>query len=143
MIKMKKLLVSVIVALLFTACSSTRNTVVESNSSSEEVVYEDSSIRSSDISEIPEEDKAVASLAIADVLYPAAALENEVSGTVLLKFSINSKGEVENITVISERLGWGLEEEAIRVLKMTNGKWKPRQGSAKVYYVLPVKFEIH
>jgi len=53
-----------------------------------------------------------------NVKYPTDAIENNVQGKVLLKFVVNTQGEIRDIEVVSKvRYGHGLEEEAIRVLK--------------------------
>lgn len=76
--------------------------------------------------------------------YPSEALEKGVSGVVTVEFTITSQGEVTSIRVL-RGLGYGCDEEAIRVVKLTNKMWTP--GMVKGEYVnckllLPVRFEI-
>lgn len=52
---------------------------------------------------------------------PAEALKNNISGTVILEFSTNKKGEPTKIKV-AQTLGFGCDEEAIRLLK-SGGNW--------------------
>ena len=49
--------------------------------------------------------------------YPKEALDNKIEGTVMLRYSINYKGIVEDVKVIKS-LGYGCDEEAIRIIKL-------------------------
>jgi protein TonB len=49
--------------------------------------------------------------------YPDQAAKNNIEGTVSLKYSINHLGKVVSVRIISG-LGYGCDEEAIRVIKM-------------------------
>ncbi len=77
--------------------------------------------------------------------YPINAIESYLEGTVKLRFTVTRTGKIINPKVISEVLGGGLEEEAIRVLNsMPN--WKPGKQKGKavaVYFELPFKFKIN
>ncbi len=77
--------------------------------------------------------------------YPSYAIESYLEGTVRLRFTVTRTGKLIHPIVISEVLGGGLEEEAIRVLKsMPN--WKPGKQNGKavaVYFELPFKFKIN
>jgi TonB family protein len=48
--------------------------------------------------------------------YPPAAMINRVEGTVYVQFSIEDNGTLSDVSVIGKRIGYGLEEEAIRVV---------------------------
>ncbi|MBN1599311.1 MAG: energy transducer TonB [Bacteroidales bacterium] len=75
--------------------------------------------------------------------YPLGALNNNVSGKVLVQFTVNTKGEVVNPAILN-RSDILLEQEVIRVI--TNSpKWKPgrrRNKPVDVSLVIPVNFEI-
>ncbi len=63
-------------------------------------------------------------------------------GTVFVGFVVNSKGEITNVEV-KRGLTPRLNEEAIRVVKLMNGKWKPgkRNGQPEdTKFTLPIKF---
>ena len=49
--------------------------------------------------------------------YPKAALDAKVEGSVRIRYKIDHKGKVVDAKVIS-RLGYGCDEEAVRVVKM-------------------------
>lgn len=76
--------------------------------------------------------------------YPTRALEAEISGTVMVNFVVTSKGQVRNVKTIGKKLGYGLEEEAIRVIK-TMPRWKPGKNNGKAVDVVmdvPTTFSI-
>ena len=139
---MNKIFISLACLLLIAACSSKKTATTTEINSAEEIVFESDSTSDSIAEEFTAKDRQMIHGQLQDIKYPPAALQNEVVGTVLLKFRI-IKGEVDDISVISEKLGFGLEEEAIRVLKMTNGKWESDLGNPNVYYILPIKFELY
>jgi periplasmic protein TonB len=56
--------------------------------------------------------------------FPDDALNNGVTGTVMVQFVVDLEGNVSDIQVISGPENGGLREEAIRVLKRS-GKWVP------------------
>lgn len=57
--------------------------------------------------------------------YPEAAHKNNVQGEVQISFDVNFDGNLINFSKISN-LGFGLEEELIRVIKLTP-KWIPAE----------------
>ena len=56
--------------------------------------------------------------------YPETALRCNIQGTEVVRFTVSSKGEVTNITVVNS-ISPEIDEETIRVLKTTSGKWIP------------------
>jgi TonB family protein len=77
-----------------------------------------------------------------NIKYPASARKANVSGKVFLIFVVNADGTIENIQVL-KGLGFGLDEEAIRIMKQTP-KWMPGAKDdgekVKVKYNLPISF---
>ena len=49
--------------------------------------------------------------------YPKVALEKKIQGTVIVRYDIDNKGDVIKAKVLSS-LGYGCDEEAIRVIKL-------------------------
>lgn len=77
------------------------------------------------------------------VRYPGRALDNEIEGTLKISFVVNSDGTLGDFKVL-KGLGYGLDEEAIRVFKGMPA-WKPgkQNGNATpVRLVYPVAFDI-
>ncbi|UFH52197.1 energy transducer TonB [Spirosoma sp. KNUC1025] len=67
-----------------------------------------------------------------------------VSGTFKLRFRITKRGTVDRIRV-EKSPGFGADEEMIRVVKLTSGKWIPGKIGGKVIamdYYLPVNIEL-
>ncbi len=78
-----------------------------------------------------------------NINYPAAARQDQITGTVYISFVINKEGEIENIETV-RGIGGGCEEEAIRVIReMPAWKAGRQNGQAvKVHYLLPVSFQL-
>jgi periplasmic protein TonB len=80
------------------------------------------------------------------MVYPQNAIDDEIQGKVYLGFVVSSTGALEDIRVIRGVPGGEeLNREAIRVIKLTNGKWKPgSQGGVyvNVNYTLPIVFHL-
>ncbi|MDB9882758.1 energy transducer TonB, partial [Bacteroidia bacterium] len=80
-----------------------------------------------------------------ELRYPDAAMASGVQGTFNVAFVIDSIGGVSNVEIRSDSLGYGLEEEAIRVLIASSGMWNPGKIGASVVSVrlrMPLIFEI-
>jgi len=112
---------------------------------SKDIVNEDSEMASVMVEIMPEYiggQKALDAFLISNLRYPKSAKEAGVSGTVYVSFLIDAAGNVRDIKVIRS-IGGGCDEEAISVIKLTNGKWKPgkqRGKSVKVTMTIPIKF---
>ncbi len=80
-----------------------------------------------------------------NIEYPAMALENDMAGTINVVFVVTKKGTIRDIGILGAKKGFGLEEEAIRVIRKTSGMWKPakqRDRSVDMRFRMPVKFQI-
>lgn len=80
-----------------------------------------------------------------NITYPPMALENDMQGTVNVMFVVTKKGDVKDIAILGSKKGFGLEEEAMRVIKKTSGMWKAakqRDRSVDMRFRIPVKFQI-
>ncbi len=80
-----------------------------------------------------------------NIQYPEQAKANGVEGKLRVKFTVTPDGSIKNAHIISkDKLGSGLEEEAIRVIQ-SMPKWKPgrQNGNAvHVYFNLPITFKL-
>lgn len=92
----------------------------------------------------PGGNQALAKFFEKNIQYPADASDNGVEGTVNLSFTVDETGKVGKPQITSPKLGYGLEEEALRVFnKMT--AWKPgslKGRNVKTRFTLPVKFTL-
>lgn len=74
--------------------------------------------------------------------FTEVAIQNNISGTVIVQFVVERDGSISNIEVIKEP-GGGLGNEAIRVMKLMP-KWKPglqNNTSVRVKMRAPIKFQ--
>lgn len=81
-----------------------------------------------------------------NIRYPHLAKDNGITGTVYVRFLIDENGNVTDpaLALMSRKLGGGLDEEALRVVK-TMPAWQPATYNGKavrVVYTLPVKFRL-
>jgi protein TonB len=75
--------------------------------------------------------------------YPPLAREKNIKGRVIVSFVVKKNGDLSDIKVI-KGIGWGCDEEAVRVLK-TAPSWKPgiQNGrSVRVQYTMPIFFQL-
>jgi TonB family protein len=78
-----------------------------------------------------------------NLIYPQAAMDANVTGTVFLAFIVAADGSIHNIEVL-KGVGFGMDEEAIRVVSQFP-KWKPAMQSGKavnVKFNLPIHFQL-
>lgn len=59
-----------------------------------------------------------------NVEYPEKAIKYNIQGTEVVRFTVTARGEVTNIKVINS-VSPEIDEESIRVLTTTSGKWIP------------------
>jgi protein TonB len=79
----------------------------------------------------------------ANVNYPPAASRANISGRVTIRFVVEKDGTIGGVTVL-KGIGFGLDEEAIRVVKKMP-KWNPGKQNGKpvrVYFTLPVVYTL-
>ena len=78
-----------------------------------------------------------------NLIYPKAAKDAKIEGKVVVQFIVNETGSISNASVI-KKIGWGMDEEAIRVVSnMPN--WKPGKQNGrpvKTRYTLPITFKL-
>ena len=86
--------------------------------------------------------KALDAFLISNIQYPQSAKDAGITGKVYVSFLIDKSGNVTNVKVL-RGIGGGCDEEAVRVIKLTSGKWKPgKQGGkpVKVTMTIPIQF---
>jgi periplasmic protein TonB len=74
--------------------------------------------------------------------YPGKAARAGVAGRVFVSFIVNEKGELQDFSIV-KGIGFGCDEEAMRVIALT--KWSPgkqRGRAVKVRMIQPVNFSI-
>ena len=82
-----------------------------------------------------------------NVKYPEEAVQNNIEGTTVVKFIVDTKGDIQNIKVVKSP-GWGIEETVLGMMdkmKEIQSPWTPARinnESVNYEYVLPVKFKL-
>lgn len=77
------------------------------------------------------------------ISYPEKALENEIEGRVILQFTVDKNGDVQNPKII-RGIGYGCDEEALRAVK--EAKFHPgvqRGEPVNVQFSLPIVFKLN
>lgn len=77
-------------------------------------------------------------------IYPLWPKEECIGGVVYISFVITSDNLLDSIHV-KRSVGFGLDEEAIRVIKLTNGKWTSAKVGGKPIgsnVLVPIKFNM-
>lgn len=75
--------------------------------------------------------------------YPKEALTKHIEGKVFVKFLVNNNGDISDVSIL-RGIGFGCDEEAIRVVKNWKG-WKPGKQNGKavnVWFSMPIYFKI-
>lgn len=78
-----------------------------------------------------------------NLLYPKLAKENGIEGRVIVRFIVQKSGYIDKIEII-RKLGWGCDEEVLRMIQLMP-KWSPGKVNGKpvaVYFTLPVTFKL-
>lgn len=78
------------------------------------------------------------------ISYPTVAAENNIQGTIFLSFTIEKDGTLSDIKTEGRKLGYGLDDEALRVVKLSK-RWNPGIQNGKpvrVKYNIPIRFTI-
>ncbi len=79
------------------------------------------------------------------IKYPIEAQKNRKSGRVIVGFYIDQDGKTSNYQIL-KKAGYGMDEEALRVLKLINTNWIPAIYNGKpvgVEYFFPVVFQLN
>ena len=80
-----------------------------------------------------------------NIKYPAIARDNNISGTVVIRFVVTETGTIEDAEIVRD-IGGDCGKEALRIVNMMNDlpeRWTPgkqRGRKVPVYFNLPVKF---
>jgi|SRR5687768_5189571 len=77
-----------------------------------------------------------------NIKYPVSARKNGVSGNVVVQFDVNKDGALTNIQTVRGP-GYGLDEEAMRVVQLMDHMWIPGSKDGipvTVRFTLPIKF---
>jgi len=80
----------------------------------------------------------------ANINYPKEAMTHCISGKVYLQFIVEKDGSINEDVKVLRGIGYGCDEEALRVIKNMPA-WNPGKQNGKpvrVYFNLPINFQI-
>lgn len=92
-----------------------------------------------------EGEDALLSFLMTNINYPELARRVGVEGKVMVSFTVEKSGTLSNMRVIKS-IGGGCDEEAMRVVALTAGKWiagKQNGKAVKVNMSIPIVFKLH
>ena len=88
--------------------------------------------------------KALEKFVEKNIVYPNNALNEGVEGTVNVLFAVDENGKVYTPMTKGDKVGYGLDEEAARVISKMP-KWNPgsiKGKNVKTRFTLPITFQI-
>ncbi|MNR04122.1 Gram-negative bacterial tonB protein [compost metagenome] len=75
-------------------------------------------------------------------VYPQYSLQNCIEGAVNVGFKLNKKGEVY-YSVIRKGIGTDLDDEALRLIRLSSGKWEvPQEHDSTLVLIAPMVFNL-
>jgi len=89
-------------------------------------------------------ESALESYIVNNIEYPQEAIDNNIEGIVNVRFAVDEKGNVSNVSTVGEKIGYGLEEKAIKVVSEMP-KWTPGQvkgKNVKTWRTLPINYRL-
>ncbi len=76
------------------------------------------------------------------MIYPTFSKNNCLQGKIFVAFQLNKEGNVFN-SKVQKGLGIDLDEEALRLIRLTNGKWEiPSNYDTNSQLVMPISFSL-
>lgn len=73
------------------------------------------------------------------IVYPEYSRQNCIAATIQVKFRVDARGQVTDVT-IQQGLGIDLDDEAMRVVKLTSGQWQVTADYNNSNIILPITF---
>lgn len=90
----------------------------------------------------PELKGGLESFLVNNKVYPPYSLQNCIEGTVTISFKLNDAGEVY-FSKVQRGIGTDLDDEALRLIRMSSGKWELPEGhDSTTAVVVPIKFRL-
>jgi TonB family protein len=80
-----------------------------------------------------------------NIKYPKQARKKKIQGRANVEFIIEKDGTISDVKSAGKVLGYGLDEEAVRLVKENPTKWIPAQQNGKVVRLrktLPIPFKL-
>lgn len=112
---------------------------LEKNNVPEKDVY----VKAEIMPQYPGGDAELRKFIITNVNYPEAAREQKAKGTVIVRFVVNTKGNVEDVQIL-QRVHPAIDAEVLKIVGKLQQFIPGSQGGkpVKVYYTVPVTFAL-
>ncbi|MCC7298584.1 MAG: energy transducer TonB [Bacteroidia bacterium] len=115
-----------------------------SNTGGKDSIYSDSSVNI--LGKFVGGDNAFVAFVSENFQYPSRCLDEGISGSVKLRFVLDTKGRISRISAEEETKSCPeFTQEAIRVLKISSGQWIPAFVNGKAvssWKVLPIQLRV-
>lgn len=139
---MKYFLLPALIGLAISSIAqTTKQTGVAITQAGPKVTNPDSPVIYSFVEQMPRPTVDVMDFLSKNIHYPDSAKRNNIQGRVAIQFVVYEDGTLHDFKAV-RGIGYGCDEEAIRVLKMLP-PWKPAKlegKNVKVYYTQPISF---
>jgi protein TonB len=92
----------------------------------------------------PGNDQGLSDYIASNIVYPEQAVDNSIEGTVKVEFVVDDKGDISDVKTIGNKLGYGLEEEAVKVVNKLS-KWTPgkvKGKNVKTRLTVPITYKL-
>lgn len=92
----------------------------------------------------PGNNEALADYINTKLVYPEQAIDNNVEGTVHVQFVVDKDGKVSDVKTVGDKLGYGLDEEAVTVVSQLP-KWTPGKvngRNVKTRLTIPITYKL-
>ncbi len=100
-----------------------------------------------DNDEVKCSDKILMRFLASNVKYPKSAKEDNVQGNLVVGFIVNTKGKIENPTIVKS-IRPDIDAEGLKIISLLNETytWKPGRSNGRavdVHYALPINFRLY
>jgi TonB family protein len=95
--------------------------------------------------EFPDGKTGLKSFLAENLKYPEEAEKNKIEGKTYIRFRVTTNGGVDKVSVAKTCGNKLLDEEAMRVVKLTNGQWtagEQRGAKVNVWFTVPIQFSL-
>ena len=92
----------------------------------------------------PGSNDALSSYINTNLVYPEQAIDNNVEGTVHVQFVVDKNGNISDVKTVGNKLGYGLDEEAVTVVSKLP-KWTPGKvngKNVKTRLTIPITYKL-
>jgi periplasmic protein TonB len=130
---------SLAVIFMISVCSLNVNAQEEKETNSKDIIF---TVVEEEAEFIGGIDKLMEFL-VKNLNYPQEAKEKGIEGKVIITFVVEKDGSIADLK-LTNGIGYGCDEEAIRVVKLMP-KWKPakqRGKNVRQQFILPINFNL-